>query len=1027
MKGDIPRCPARWPWQSNPVPSAWIAIPLRKAFQLVTDDGRAAWGTLSLDQVAGQGCSLALSWALGDLQSATPLPAPLVKWYLCPEQRSVAPKTGTSQLGPEESIIADWQVDGSQSDCQNISISFSIADQTLASACLSESRKNWEGLLVSGEIFAHCALEYVIAPGDEVRVMMDCRYAQSPITDQTLETWPPPPCPPPLPPQGPETPVIGDRRPKEDLAAIVSPAGIAPPTSIQKQRRFIDMKNPSIFQNTLAKQKTLADQQAQARDFLDPKTQTYPGQYVTDIRDLPAPMGNLQGETMMALWRFKADPDVFMAKLVALLECSIPIFLSNTGYPPAKVRVQNSTLALILSRSGNVLHQDALIRFQILCHACEYLNGRNHPGPGELSELLEASCLIPAAVHCESPVKSESGYVSPLGVAQLQTLDHSLSRYEPGELAHVENIMQGENREQELSKVLSKDSLETERGQANLSEDLHRSRQGVMAEQDQTHTDPSLSLTREFNKLNNQYGSDGLSDSVTGGWTDSTQTKSPENLAARHRTQDLLDRAASQVSRRIRNQRQKQLTQSLTARHLCRYTNDTGQAHLIGIYRWVDQVYHARLTPEGQHLFLEFILPRPAEKVICRESALHGRDLSIPPAPTVKTQGGKRPLAPGDVTRTTYLTLAAQYGLRKVPPAPPATITVSATLCADPPQNTAAVRIPRGYFPQKALISYAISAASPAPFAPEDTALTLVVFLGAHQKALKVPPDDASGQVSLPLTQPEGSAPGSVPKTGQIRSTKVPLAVMASPDCRYTINVLIQCACLDQGALYRQWQRKTCQLILEGYQTLKATRIHELERYFASTRSPGRVNGVARDTLKTRAIDCLVHDVRPAPDPEEKTSDADFIYFRLIPFFSRALAWSDMSHTYFPDFFGPDAEDRPYLYALGPDSAPGDDLDVFLQAGAVRLLVPVHRAYALSLLYFLSSQGSFWLGKAPLTPVFEKDIEFVNQLKSIRQAPLAQPAPASWEFRVATAMLWLQPGNHLPDFKAQSQTKAARP
>ena len=70
------------------------------------------------------------------------------------------------------------------------------------------------------------------------------------------------------------------------------------------------------------------------------------------------------------------------------------------------------------------------------------------------------------------------------------------------------------------------------------------------------------------------------------------------------------------------------------------FDNKLGTGHVIGIYRWVDKYYKARLINYGKRLMLEFIVPEPAAFYLHLQlkQTLKGVTMKQPVPPTASGQ-----------------------------------------------------------------------------------------------------------------------------------------------------------------------------------------------------------------------------------------------------------------------------------------------------------------------------------------------------------------------------------------------------
>jgi hypothetical protein len=104
--------------------------------------------------------------------------------------------------------------------------------------------------------------------------------------------------------------------------------------------------------------------------------------------------------------------------------------------------------------------------------------------------------------------------------------------------------------------------------------------------------------------------------------------------------------------------------------------------------------------------------------------------------------------------------------------------------------------------------------------------------------------------------------------------------------------------------------------------------------------------------------------------------------------------------------------------------------EAFLTAGAARVLVPVHPAFAHAVLYFQLT-GLIWPGGSvpALYPDSDPEVRTYNAyLRELgdpdanddadKEVPIDKADPDTWLVKVPTTLVWLQPDSKLPNFEA---------
>jgi hypothetical protein len=245
----------------------------------------------------------------------------------------------------------------------------------------------------------------------------------------------------------------------------------------------------------------------------------------------------------------------------------------------------------------------------------------------------------------------------------------------------------------------------------------------------------------------------------------------------------------------------------------------------------------------------------------------------------------------------------------------------------------------------------------------------------------------------------------------------------------YSVNVSILCRVNNEGN--QLWQNQVYEKIVaarqvkmaEYEQKLKAAEVNR--GVVIQGRNPRANREIEKTELKKLAITMITGQYFTRFNsmiegskilPEVLISDA-IEEGKFIQFFEQAFEWTQVTYLFYPYFWGKRAN--------WVRNANLDDTDPlfskFLQAGAARVVVPVHPAYNDAVLYYLET-GKLWSGGD--SPRIGEDgvgddmfisiaEELRNQTDDLANAiPMGDP----WEITLPTTLVWLQPGSDLPDF-----------
>jgi hypothetical protein len=289
---------------------------------------------------------------------------------------------------------------------------------------------------------------------------------------------------------------------------------------------------------------------------------------------------------------------------------------------------------------------------------------------------LAASFFVPLSV----------GAIRPPVVGDLLLVEQELQRYEPGEIYDIENIMQGERKEHS-SRLLSRTT------QTTTTE--------VSSEREETEslkTDERFQLSSEAQKAASQTFSASVGVNVSGKFgpvqvgVSANASFSTSKSASDSTSQEYAKTVTEEATQRVRESFKQTssvtlLTESLKT-SLHGFNNEGGSGHVIGIYRWVDKIYSARLMNYGRRMMLELVVPEPAaffRSLLSQNEAelLDGLLEPVPPSlidkfsyeeipPDSNTKGF---LSFTDINETNYARLAALYDVTDIEPPPLEQIT----------------------------------------------------------------------------------------------------------------------------------------------------------------------------------------------------------------------------------------------------------------------------------------------------------------------------------------------------------------
>lgn len=621
-----------------------------------------------------------------------------------------------------------------------------------------------------------------------------------------------------------------------------------------------------------------------------------------------------------------------------------------------------------------------------------------------------------------APGSPQARGLRPLGIGDLLVVKQLLWKYEPGEVAHVENVLAHEYRnrshtrvqETEETLITEVERLEETERDSQSTERFELQREVQQTVDSYTKLDAGVNVTASYGAVT--FGAH--ADFALG------QSSSDSNRSASDFAKEITERSVSKLTERKREERTRRTLQRTEEKNEHGFDNKAGASNITGIYRWVDKFYKARIINRGKRLMMEFMIPEPAAFYLyaLANPAPDARDPVRPESPSYKPPKlSARELRPGDLSRYNYQEYVAKYGAQGVEAYPAETVRVSTGLAgtaAGEDQNEYATKdsslaVPSGYSADRIVSWY-----------------THVLFKEGKKSIFKVLIAGADIQ-DASVFGLEGSIPISV--TGWGRG--------------YNVSIKVVCSLLDKGR--ETWRIKTYQAIMEGYQRqlsdwrdqiavreirtgvqiegrnptfnrkieqdeLRKAALRLLTNEFAQT----KVSGVWRSNEQFNAMQ-VGHNGYPELNPFESIVEG-----KIIQFFEQAFEWSNMTYRFLPYFWGrKDNWVKNY-----PLSDPDPMFIDFLRSGFARVVVPVNPAYTETVLHYLYT-NEIWNGGEPPTlndPLF---VSIVDEIKNDNDADLNGAPICSmdslqypciveeFDIKLPTTLVWLQPNDSLPHFE----------
>ncbi|MEQ1821570.1 MAG: hypothetical protein ABL949_03585 [Fimbriimonadaceae bacterium] len=589
--------------------------------------------------------------------------------------------------------------------------------------------------------------------------------------------------------------------------------------------------------------------------------------------------------------------------------------------------------------------------------------------------------------------------VSVGGKANFYRAEQTLDRYDPEEIAHIENLLPGQYKERKTRRLdryeesfMSSTEVEStnERDtQSTTKNEMQQSVKDVVEKESETKFGMKLSAA---------YGPVSLESSFGMG---STQSQSQTMESSKTIARTVTDRALERVVSRVHEERASKKLQEFEEINTHGLDNRGNTNSFVGVYRWLTKVYKARLKNYGVRMSLDCVIENPA--LFLREHDMAKGGSSVKKLNDFAIDG------PSDVNELTYLDAVTEYGITIETPPQLHMYLSKAYADVEPPSDLVCaahndLAVPDGY---KAV---------------EFSVLGLWHNVGGGLGSGTVLIDNQ--EIWYGGFAPDYS--GYQQLTSAIEKT---IGVARSAWTRAT-TVTISVKCKRKASTYKAWQIATYNKLLEGYRKMVAEEA-EAQRaesaIVAGKRNPALNREYIEREIKKAVISALCcqerfwlncqkaeapcghcHEGQNISDPETHTvpmhrSDSDVCHIgRLANFFESVIDWKIMVYQLYP-YYWSNVCDWPTNSGYSDD----DPLfEKFLQAGMARVVVPLEAGMESAFMYFYEF-GKVWGGYS--APPLLGGYEDLNTAVDVLDPKTG--LPVEWEVRVPTSLVILQCGS----------------
>jgi hypothetical protein len=291
--------------------------------------------------------------------------------------------------------------------------------------------------------------------------------------------------------------------------------------------------------------------------------------------------------------------------------------------------------------------------------------------------------VTPVAVELGTPSRvSAARLLSRPVIGDLKVVRQTLSGYELGEIAHVENVLIGEVRTRRHRVVDTTEEETIER----IARDEERSFDTQTTERSelQTQMQEALSSNEQFNAgvtVTASYGPY-FSATANAGYAKSQSTSEASSASTRF-ARELTERAVRRLRESTETQRRRLARQVVTELNRHDFDNTGGTDNVVGVYRWLNKRYCAQVFNYGRRVLLEVGVADPSASFRYAEALGAGVEVDVDPPPPLVFPGTTRPLNPAEINPMYWQALAAAFRVADFPPPPPDLITATVAFSAE--------------------------------------------------------------------------------------------------------------------------------------------------------------------------------------------------------------------------------------------------------------------------------------------------------------------------------------------------------
>jgi len=620
------------------------------------------------------------------------------------------------------------------------------------------------------------------------------------------------------------------------------------------------------------------------------------------------------------------------------------------------------------------------------------------------------------------------GFAKVLGISDLLVLREKTIRYEPSDIAHIENVLSGEmkKRTHRRSRKTEESFLSIRESEEETSRDLETTER-FSIEKETSELIKKESGLEAGVTISASYGGVITLEAGVSGYIKNSKEKSKQ--IAKSFSREKTERASSRIKEKMKEERFKKTIEEFEEINEHGLDNTENlEHHVVGVYRWVDKIHKATVYNYGQRLCVEFMVTRPAAFYI--HSLMYGNATEIN-----AVDPGEFTLSLEDLDESNYSYWSDMYQASNIEPFPPFFKSIAKTLKFDMATSkdyrkevqelkTEDLSIPDGYETTEAFVA--------------ATFTYLKYNKGAYPTSRYY---IALGGRNV-VIHGNDTSPFSMLTTRALEPVRGNFALSARCFHYIPVGISIEIQCERTELAANKWRQDTYEKLRDAYFNMKSK--YEEQLAAASIGSGVNITGqsplenrrIEQTEIKKLSISILTGQIYDsfAGIFEGRANEYPEINFRrareekdYVKFFEQAFEWSNMTYVFYPYFWA-----KKYNKWLDLSTIQNNDSAhaAFLRSSYARVVVPVRRGFECALMRYYETGEKVWKNIPFENGIFDPEIDlddcesgsFYNL--GIIEEKLEQSGAdyenekqyvESYEITLPTSLVILQQTPHLPN------------